>query len=140
MPKNKKGGKSFKRQKSKREDTNKQLEFKEHGQEYGQVTKMLGNGRIRVLCFDNKERLGIIRGKMRKRVWIEAGDIILVGLRDFQDDKADVIGKYSLDEARQLKRLGEIPMTAKLGVHNNGLYDVNSDNEDCAFDFDFDTL
>ena len=31
------------------------------------------------------------------------GDIILVGLRDFQDDKADVILKYSADEARNLK-------------------------------------
>ena len=134
MPKNKKGGKSFKRQKSKRDDVNKQLEFKEHGQEYGQVIKMLGNGRLRVLCFDNKERLGIIRGKMRKRVWIETGDVILVGLRDFQDEKADVIGKYSSDEARQLKRLGEIPMTAKLGIHNSG--DVNSDDENCVFDFD----
>ena len=136
MPKNKKGGKSFKRQKSKREDVNTQIEFKDHGQEYGQVTKMLGNGRVRVSCFDNKERLGIIRGKMRKRVWIEIGDVILISLRDFQDDKADVIGKYSSEEARYLKRSGEIPPNAKLG----GFHDANSEDEDCAFDFDFNTI
>lgn len=136
MPKNKKGGKSFKRQKSKREDVNIQLEFKEHGQEYGQVTKMLGNGRIKVSCFDNKERLGIIRGKMRKRVWIEIGDIILISLRDFQDDKADVIGKYSIEQSRQLKRLGEIPSNAKL----DSFHDTNDEDESCAFDFDFNTI
>ncbi|KAG8068558.1 hypothetical protein GUJ93_ZPchr0005g15240 [Zizania palustris] len=30
---------------------------------------------------------------MHKKVWIAAGDIVLVGLRDYQDDKADVILK-----------------------------------------------
>ena len=48
---------------------------------------MLGNGRITAFCFDGKERLCHIRGKLRKKVWINTGDIILVGLRDYQDDK-----------------------------------------------------
>lgn len=37
------------------------------------------------------------------QVWINQGDIILLSLRDFQDDKADVIVKYTADEARNLK-------------------------------------
>lgn len=37
------------------------------------------------------------------------GDIVLVGLRDYQDDKADVILRYNADEARQLKANGELP-------------------------------
>ena len=109
MTKNKLGGKSHKRSKNRKEDGRRQLEFKTHGQEYGQVTKMLGNGRVRVYCFDNKERLGIIRGKMRKRTWISAGDFVLIGLRDFQGDKADIIHKYTIDEVRSLKSLGELP-------------------------------
>ena len=36
-------------------------------------------------------------------------DIILVGLRDYQDQKADVIMKYNSDEARRLKNLGHLP-------------------------------
>ena len=43
------------------------------------------------------------------KVWIGVGDIVLIGLRDFQDDKADIIMKYTPDEARQLKAYGEIP-------------------------------
>lgn len=46
-----------------------------------QVLRMLGNGRLEAMCMDNTKRLCHIRGKMRKRVWINAGDIILVGLR-----------------------------------------------------------
>ncbi|PPS07031.1 hypothetical protein GOBAR_AA13603 [Gossypium barbadense] len=57
---------------------------------------------------------------MHKKVWIAAGDIILVGLRDYQDDKADVILKYMPDEARLLKAYGELPENTRL---NEGIVD-----------------
>jgi hypothetical protein len=38
--------------------------------EYGQVIRMLGNGRLEAQCFDGKKRLCHIRGKMRKKVWV----------------------------------------------------------------------
>lgn len=33
---------------------------------------------MKVQCFDEKERIAKIRGKFRKRVWVNMGDIILV--------------------------------------------------------------
>jgi translation initiation factor 1A len=106
------------------------LTFKEEGQgshspqtggyiliifiEYAQVVKMLGNGRLEALCFDGEKRLAHIRGKLRKKVWINQGDIILLSLRDYQDEKGDVILKYSADEARSLKAYGELPESAKI--------------------------
>lgn len=36
--------------------------------EYAQVIKMLGNGRLEAMCFDNTKRLAHIRGKLRKKV------------------------------------------------------------------------
>jgi translation initiation factor 1A len=104
MPKNKgKGGKNRRRGKNDNEGDKRELVFKEEGQEYAQVLKMLGNNRLEAYCFDGQKRLCHIRGKMRRRVWIGQGDIILVGLREFQDEKADVILKYMADEARNLK-------------------------------------
>ncbi|KAG2375284.1 hypothetical protein C9374_009907 [Naegleria lovaniensis] len=94
--------------------TKRDLQLKEEGQEYGTVVKMLGNGRLECYCFDGKTRLCTIRGTMRRKIWINQGDTILVGLRDYQDDKADVIHKYLPDEARELKKLGEIPKDAKI--------------------------
>jgi translation initiation factor 1A len=115
MPKNKgKGGKNRRRGKNENETEKRELIFKEDGQEYAQVTKMLGNGRLEAMCFDGTKRLCHIRGKLRKKVWINQGDIILVGLRDYQDAKADVILKYNADEARNLKSYGEIPESAKI--------------------------
>jgi len=115
MPKNKgKGGKNRRRGKNENEGLKRELVFKEDGQEYAQVTKMLGNGRLEAMCFDGVKRLCHIRGKLRKKVWINQSDIVLIGLRDYQDPKADVILKYSTDEARNLKSYGEFPESVKI--------------------------
>ena len=66
-----------------------ELVFKQKDQEYAQILKMLGNGRCDAYCFDGVRRLCHIRGKMRKRIWINVGDIVLIGKRDFQDKKGD---------------------------------------------------
>ena len=42
---------------------------------------MLGNARVLVKCFDGVIRVGRIRGKMKRKVWIGVGDLILVSLR-----------------------------------------------------------
>ncbi|KAI1241567.1 hypothetical protein IHE44_0005043 [Lamprotornis superbus] len=52
--------------------------------------------------------------KKMGKVWINTSDIILIGLRDYQDNKADVILKYNADEARSLKAYGELPEHAKI--------------------------
>jgi len=88
---------------------------------------MLGNGRVEAFCFDSVKRMCTIRGSMKNRVWINSGDIVLIGLRDFGDDKADIILKYFDEEAKELKELGEIPEHVKI---NEGEYDFDEDGED----------
>ena len=85
------------------------LLIKEEGQEYGQILRLLGNGRVECNCFDGVKRMCTIRGKLRNRVWINPGDIILVSLREFGDEKADVMHKYYPEEGYELQDLGEIP-------------------------------
>ena len=87
---------------------------------------MLGNGRLEALCFDGEKRLAHIRGKLRKKVWINQGDIILLSLRDYQDEKGDVILKYSADEARSLKAYGELPETAKINETDTYVLDFEA--------------
>lgn len=83
-------------------------------QDYGVVRDMLGNGRLRALCSDGTVRVGRIRGSMRKyagKVIIERGDLIIVSKRDYEDDKVDVIHKYTHEESSKLARNGMLPMT-----------------------------
>ena len=37
----------------------------------------------------------IIRGKMRKRVWINVGNFVLITDREFEKGKVDIVHKYS---------------------------------------------
>ncbi|KAJ1939694.1 Translation initiation factor 1A [Linderina macrospora] len=137
MPKNKgKGGKNRRRGKNDTENEKRELVFREEGQEYAQVVKMLGSGRVEALGFDGVKRLAHIRGKMRKKVWINQGDIVLISLRDFQDDKADVIMKYSADEARALKQYGELPENAKI----NETEAFEDQDDEVEFDFEIDEI
>merc|ERR1712070_693212 len=115
-----KGGKTKNRSKNKDNNSIKrELILKEDGQEYALVLKMLGNGRLEALCIDSKTRLCHIRGKMRKKVWISPGDIILLGLRDYQDGKADVILKYNSDEVRCLRTYKELPDHFRTSENDN---------------------
>mmetsp|Transcript_11501 Transcript_11501/g.17032 ORF Transcript_11501/g.17032 Transcript_11501/m.17032 type:complete len:150 (+) Transcript_11501:435-884(+) len=108
----KKGGKTRKRGKNKSDfgSSKREVVKAEEGQAYAKVLKMLGAGMLEAYCFktggekEGKKRICRIRGAMRKKVWINLHDFILVGLRDYQDDKADVIHKFSDDDVRQLKK------------------------------------
>ncbi len=82
---------------------------KSEGQEYAKVTTLLGNRRVTLDCMDGKKRLGRIRGNMKKkRIFINKDDYVLVSLRDFQDEKADVLDKYTPQELKRLIKVGEI--------------------------------
>ena len=57
------------RGKNENESDKRELIFKEDGQEYAVVSKMLGNGWVEANCCDGTKRLGHIRGAFRKKVW-----------------------------------------------------------------------
>lgn len=132
-----KGGKHHRKSKGFDDETmKKQLEFKEPGQEYALITKMLGNGRCECKCADGLTRLGHIRGTMRKRVWINIGDNVLISLREYQDAKADIIHKYTATETKTLVSYGEIQTSMTSSQSQETSNDVTDTVEDCPIDFD----
>ncbi len=77
------------------------------GEIAGVVEQILGHGKLKFRCDDGKIRLARIPGKMKKRIWIREGDVVLVKPWDFQsDEKADVIWRYTRTEANWLERRG----------------------------------
>lgn len=71
----------------------------------GLVQQMLGTGRLRVKCLDGKIRMCRIPGRMRKRVWVREGDVVIVELGDVQSDtKGDIKYRYTRDQVRWLER------------------------------------
>lgn len=97
--------------------------------EYAQVEKATGSGRLEIQVFRRDEnssswaketRIGLIRGSLRKKVWIGTGDIVLVATRDYQEDKLDVVHKYFPEEVQDLKSRGLLPADAGITVKDGG--------------------
>jgi translation initiation factor 1A len=115
------------------------LLIKEEDQEYGVVLQKLGGARMKVHCFDQIERICLIRGNMRKRrgrVWIDVDDHVLIGLREYESGqaevkKADIIYKYTPAEVKQLINLEEI---TKFRNERSNIQDELED--EIAFDFE----
>ena len=135
MPNNK-GGKRYKRNKNQvQENKNTRLKDVTQFQEYAQITKCLGNCRFEVLCFDGKKRMAIMCGKMRKRVFVNAHEIVLVSLREWQDSKCDIIDKYSASDVQKLKQKNLIPKSIKLEEKNDLNDEIMDDNLGFVFDY-----
>ena len=128
MPKNVKGGNKHKKMKNNSnsdEITQNDLILKSgKEQDYGKIEKILGNGRFNLLCNDKITRLGIIRGKMRKRNWVNMGSIVLYSIREYEKDKVDIIHVYSSSVLKML----EHKMNLNFNVSND-----NDDDDDDIF-------
>jgi translation initiation factor 1A len=106
MPKkNVKGGNKYRKAKKiVNNDEKKEILLKEDGQEYAFVSKALGNRRFKLLCADSVERIGIIRGKIKKSQWITSGTFVLICIRDFEDGTCDIFHVYEDDAKNSIKK------------------------------------
>ena len=74
---------------------------------FGVALKLLGNDRVLVRCQDGYERVCRIRGKMKRRVWIRVGDVVLVSPWDFQfKTRGDIIWRYTKGQVEYLRKQG----------------------------------
>ena len=77
---------------------------KRDGEILGHVTSMLGANRIVVQCVDGVTRMCRIPGKIKKRVWIREGDILIITPWQFQDEKCDIVYRYLPPQADWLRK------------------------------------
>lgn len=80
------------------------LPQKRNREMFGSAELMVGANHIRVRCFDGVTRMGRIKGKIKKKVWIREGDILIVIPWNFQDEKCDIIYRYTGPQVEWLPR------------------------------------
>jgi len=131
MPRNKTGGKGGRKGKN-APKTNKQMIYPEEGEMFAHVIGISGNGRFITMGTDGIERTSIIRGKMKKRVWVNRLDVVLITPWDFEDEKASIIHKYMPEESRKLLTKKEIPISFTL--EDTNIY--NGEDPFAISDFD----
>lgn len=145
MPKNKgAGGKSRKRgARSGAESHSRELTTKDEDQLYARMEANLGQSRLAVMCEDGTKRIAVIRGALRRKMWMTPGDILLCSKREFQDDKVDILLRYQPEEVKRLVKEGEVPQSLVVdtrrdgeeGGGTDGVQFVADDNDD---DFELD--
>tara|TARA_B100001094_G_C18058383_1_gene733710 strand:- start:390 stop:857 length:468 start_codon:yes stop_codon:yes gene_type:complete len=133
------GGKKFKKGKKQKIQSEKKLIYKDpkEDQEYGKISTICGNGRFNIQCFDGKMRMGVLAGNMRKRMWVNKDDIVLISRWDFstEGDKCSIVYKYEPDEVKQLEKENEFPSNIKLDSESDFMeYGETDDNISFTYD------
>ena len=143
MPRNLRGGKKAKKGSNKNVNAEKNpYIIKKECQEYAKVIKSFGGypPQISLQCLDGKERIGIVSGRLRKRVFCNKGDIVLVNLRDYQDSKCDIIWKYLEKDIYRLLEENEVPYVfigqTVANNENKSFNEYDIDDVDSIFSFD----
>ena len=78
----------------------------------GVVESMLGGDRLRVKCDDGNTRICRIPGRLRKKVWIRTGDLVLIEPWGAQsNERGDVGFRYTATQANWLRRKGFVKLT-----------------------------
>ncbi len=90
------------------------LPRRSRGEVFAIANQLLGAARIRVMCEDSVPRMGRITGKMKKKMWIREGDLLIVRPWGFQEGKADILFRYSRTQSMYLSRRNLLPSSIDL--------------------------
>jgi translation initiation factor 1A len=90
------------------------LPRRERGEIFAVANQSLGAARIRVMCEDQVSRMGRITGKMKKKMWIREGDLLIVRPWGFQEGKADILFRYNRTQATYLARRSLLPSSVDI--------------------------
>lgn len=73
----------------------------------GVLEQRLGGSRCLVRCLDGKTRNCRIPGRLKRRLWVREGDILLIEPWEFEGEKkGDVIFKYRPVQVKWLREQG----------------------------------
>ena len=72
----------------------------------GIIAQRVGAGRMLISCMDGKTRNCKVPGRLRRSMWLREGDVVIVEPWEFDDEKGNVMYKYSKTAIEKLKRDG----------------------------------
>lgn len=90
------------------------LPRRDRGEIFGVASQLMGAARIRVMCEDGIPRMGRITGKMKKKMWVREGDLLILRPWGFQEGKCDILFRYSRTQATYLARRDLLPASVNV--------------------------
>ncbi len=79
----------------------------------GILEQRLGGNKMMVSCLDGKSRNCRVPGRLKRKLWLRPGDIVLVEPWELDHDKADIIFKYPSNQIAWLRKNGYLKEESK---------------------------
>jgi len=91
------------------------IKIPQEPQVFGIVEQRVGGSRMLVKCFDGKTRNCRIPGRLKRRLWVREGDVIIVQPWEFDGDRrGDVLYKYTPTQVNYLRKKGYLSAVHEL--------------------------
>lgn len=129
------------------------LQYKTDDQEYAIVTKFFGSGHVETRDIHQKTRTCRISGRMlgRKKKGggrgnvhpscrINVGNWVLISLREDEEEKGDVILRYTDDEVRRLKKEKKILLPEEEELEEDVGFTFGHEEEEKEEEIDIDEI
>ena len=72
----------------------------------GIIEQRLGGNKMFVNCLDGKKRNCRVPGRLKRKLWLRPGDVVIVEPWELDKNKGDVIFKYRTNQIEWLKEKG----------------------------------
>jgi translation initiation factor 1A len=72
----------------------------------GIIEQRLGGNKMMINCMDGKTRNCRVPGRLKRKLWLRPGDVVIVEPWELDDKKGDVIFKYRINEIEWLRKKG----------------------------------
>lgn len=72
----------------------------------GTIDQRFGGNKMGISCNDGKVRNCRVPGRLKRKLWLRPGNIVLIEPWDLDDSKGDVIFKYPGNQISWLKKNG----------------------------------
>ena len=93
------------------------LPYAPRGEMFALVKELSGGSRLVAICEDNKTRMIRIGGRLKKKVWVRQGDLLIIKKWTVQEDsKGDLVYRYVKTQREVLKREGRLPENMDIEV------------------------
>lgn len=97
---------NFKKNQGEPEPTIKRAKLPKGNEIIGILDERLGGNKMRITCLDGKTRMGRVPGRLKRKLWLRPGDVIIIEPWELDNNKGDILYKYRNNEIAWLRREG----------------------------------
>jgi len=74
----------------------------------GILEERYGGNKMKISCLDGKERNCRVPGRLKRKLWLRPGDVVIIEPWELDDSRGDVLLKYKPNQIVWLKNNGHL--------------------------------